>query len=72
MREPECDHDRQGIVTSGSPDGPHAATNVCARPECVQDAIYWAYGITRLPATYRPDPGQPYPQPSLFPEAVTR
>lgn len=70
MREPMCGHDRQGIVTSGGPDGPHAATNVCARAECVADAIEWATAITGLSADYRPDPGQPWPQWSLFEEVA--
>ncbi len=56
MEYPVCDHARRGIVTSGDHRiGPHAATNVCDRPDCIEDAMWWATGITKLPAEYRPD-----------------
>jgi hypothetical protein len=54
-RDPICEHARRGIVESGDPSGPHAATQVCVRPECIADAKRWATEITRLPAEHRPD-----------------
>lgn len=50
-----CRHARRGIVTSGGPETAHAATDVCDRPECIEDAIAWAQSITRLPAEHIPD-----------------
>lgn len=52
-------HKRTGIVTN-QPDGydrdrPHAATVVCARPECQEKAIRWVAGQTNETAVYVPD-----------------
>lgn len=56
LPDPKCKHKRKGIVTSGDPkSGPHAATNVCDRPECIADAKEWAHALTRQEATYISD-----------------
>lgn len=65
-RDPLCHHARCGIVTSGDPEGTHAATDVCDRPECIQDAITWAQTITRLPAEHVPDRRECAGQAALF------
>lgn len=43
MSEPKCRHKRKGIVTTGKyvTGEPHAATNCCDRPACIDDAIRW-------------------------------
>lgn len=44
VTDPICDHARKGIVTSHPVEyfqGPHAATNVCDREECIEDAKRW-------------------------------
>jgi len=52
-------HARTGIMTN-QPDGhdqgrPHAATSVCARPECQRRAQQWVAATTNEPAVYVPD-----------------
>ena len=60
LPDPQCDHARRGIVKAGDPHGAYAATDVCARPECIADAKAWAEATTGQPASHRPDqlPGQ--------------
>lgn len=50
VTDPICEHARKGIVTSHpprlgmfdtAPDGAHAATNVCDREACIEDAKRW-------------------------------
>ncbi len=43
MRQPKCRHKRRGIVTSGAftIGQPHAATDVCDREGCIEDAKLW-------------------------------
>lgn len=44
-----CSHPRTGIVTShpnGRTDEPHAATNVCELPECLEEAMAWVGRMT--------------------------
>jgi hypothetical protein len=55
--DPICEHKRKGIVTAGDPKGtgPHAASNVCDRGECIEDAKQWAYASTHCEATHIPD-----------------
>lgn len=58
MREPKCRHKRRGIVTSGKyvEGEPHAATNCCDRPECIEDAKLWVNQIVLArTAHYVPD-----------------
>lgn len=58
MREPKCTHSRRGIVTSGAYTNgePHAATNVCDRPDCIEDAKLWVNRIILArTAHYIPD-----------------
>lgn len=56
LPDPQCSHKRKGIVTSGDyKTGPHAATDVCDRPECIADAQAWATATTGLPAEHRSD-----------------
>lgn len=50
--DPLCNHKRRGIVTAGGPKTAHAATNVCDRQECIEDAIEWAEAVTRLRARH--------------------
>lgn len=53
---PLCRHARRGIVTSGDPTlGAHAATDVCDRARCIDDAIEWATAVTHQTAQHRPD-----------------
>lgn len=64
--DPKCRHARRGIVTAGDyRTGPHAATNVCDRPDCIADAIEWAEAVTHLAAEHRPD-RKPAEQQSLL------
>ena len=45
--DPKCDHKAVQRVEAGDPkQGAHAATYVCGRSECVQDATEWAFAIT--------------------------
>lgn len=56
LPDPKCDHRRAGIVTAGGGTGePHAATNVCDRPECIADAVEWARASTGLTPEHRRD-----------------
>jgi hypothetical protein len=58
MNEPKCHHKRRGIVTSGEyvEGEPHAATNVCDRQDCIDDAILWVNRvILARTAHYVPD-----------------
>jgi hypothetical protein len=58
MRDPKCSHKRRGIVTSGkyTPGEPHAATNVCDRAECIEDAKRWVnQTVMARTAHYVPD-----------------
>lgn len=71
--DPKCNHARRGIVRAGDPHGAYAATNVCDRPECIEDAKAWAEAEVRLPAEHVPDRArkptpEPDPEPLLFPE----
>lgn len=72
LPDPKCNHARRGIVEAGDPYDPargHAATNVCDRPECIEDAMAWAEAVAREPARHRPDRVRS-PEPTLFPEWV--
>ena len=56
-------------MEAGDPDGAYASTQVCDRPECIEDAKAWAEAMVRLPARHVPDPTRvtaPPPQPALF------
>lgn len=58
MTEPKCRHKRRGIVRSGEyvKDEPYAATSVCDRQDCIDDAIRWANRIVLArTARYVPD-----------------
>lgn len=65
IKDPQCKHKRAGIVTS-HPEGfspfnqseGHAATSVCARDDCIEDAIEWASMISGRPAVFLPDATQ--------------
>lgn len=46
LPDPKCRHKRRGRVQAGSFEGAHASTNVCDRPECVEDAKKWARATT--------------------------
>lgn len=64
-RDPICieaDHERKGIVTSGTEGDAHAAVNVCDRPECIEDAKLWVQEVTGLEGVHRPDPLPLYPE----------
>ena len=53
-----CNHPRTGRVTThpaGYTDGSHAATNVCARPECIAEAIAWGERYSGKQAHHVPD-----------------
>lgn len=55
---PKCKHKRRGIVRSGdlTADEPYAATNVCDRPACIDDAIRWVnQTVLARTAHYVPD-----------------
>jgi hypothetical protein len=45
ITDPICNHTRYGIVTTHPPgtmpNGAHAATSVCNRDECIEDAKFW-------------------------------
>jgi hypothetical protein len=52
MTDP-CTHPRTGRVTSHPGvyvEGSHAATSVCDRPECIDEAVAWVERVTRKPA----------------------
>jgi hypothetical protein len=57
--DPLCEHKRKGIVTAGSVAGTHAATNVCDRLECIEDAKAWAYAMTHKEAVFVADQEEP-------------
>lgn len=64
--DPKCRHKRKGLVFAGGGEGEaHASTQVCDRPECIEDAKAWVRAETRLEPTHKPDP-QPKPPPTLF------
>lgn len=65
VTDPSCHHARKGIVTAGGRAGAHAATNVCDRPECIADAMFWARAMTGLEPEHVPD-RRPAPEPNLF------
>lgn len=61
VTDPICDHARKGRVTS-SPRGDyvagaHAATSVCDRPECIEDAKFWVRAISGMEPHHIPDGG---------------
>ena len=56
LPDPLCNHARKGIVTSGGgPGQAHAATSVCDRDGCIEDALAWAIATTGLAASHRRD-----------------
>ena len=55
LPDPKCNHVRRGIVRAGDPHGAYAATNVCDRAECIEDAKAWAEATVREPAEHVPD-----------------
>ena len=55
LPDPKCNHVRRGLVSSGDPRGAYASTQVCSRPECIDDAMAWSEATTGLTATHRPD-----------------
>lgn len=55
LPEPKCKHKRKGRVMAGAFDGAHASTYVCDRPECIEDAMAWAWATTHLQPTHIPD-----------------
>lgn len=64
VTDPICTHARRGIVTSHPPKvrlfdavelGAHAATNVCDRPECIEDAKFWVRAISGKEPHHAPD-----------------
>ena len=57
VTDPICEHVRRGIVTSGEyiAGEPHAATNVCSRAECIEDAKFWVRAISGKEARHIPD-----------------
>lgn len=69
LPDPKCQHARRGRVEAGDPDGAYASTQVCDRPECIEDAKAWAEATVRLPSRHvpdRPPTGPVIPQPALF------
>lgn len=54
-----CRHVRKGIVTNQTgpydPNLPHAASQVCDRPECIVAVGRWVSGATGMVAYYRAD-----------------
>jgi hypothetical protein len=69
LPDPLCKHKRKGIVKAGSPEGEYAATSVCGRTACIEDAIDWAHASTHQDAVYLPDSS---PIAVLFPMGRTR
>lgn len=61
ITDPICNHLRKGRVTSIPPDGKyvpgegHAATNVCHREACIEDAKFWVRAISGKEAHHIPD-----------------
>jgi hypothetical protein len=57
LPDPKCRHKRKGRVTAGSaePGHAHAATSVCDRPACIEDAKEWARASTHQEPEYIPD-----------------
>jgi len=55
ITDPICDHKRRGIVKAGHAEGAYAATNVCDRPKCIEDAKFWARAITGMEPQHIPD-----------------
>lgn len=47
-----CRHARKGVVTSRPGDGSCSHAPVCARPECIAEALAWAARWTGKPATH--------------------
>lgn len=66
VTEPTCRHARKGIVTAGGPGRAHAATNVCDRQACIDDATFWARAITGETPEFIPDRSPVPPEPNLF------
>ena len=59
ITDPICHHVRKGIVTS-HPNGivaeeAHAATNVCAREACIEDAKFWVRAVSGKTPHHIPD-----------------
>lgn len=55
---PPCGHARKGIVTSHPgryESGPHAATNCCDRPACIEGCAAWVLALTGLPGIWVED-----------------
>lgn len=50
ITDPICHHTRYGIVTTNPPgempEGAHAATSVCYREACIEDAKFWVRAKT--------------------------
>jgi hypothetical protein len=54
-----CRHVRKGVVTNQTgtfdPKKPHAAAQVCHRPDCIVTVGRWVSGVTGMVAYYRSD-----------------
>lgn len=56
LPDPKCRHKRKGRVISGETKvGAHAATSVCDRFECIEDAKAWAWATTHIQPEYIAD-----------------
>lgn len=64
ITDPICSHARKGIVTShppkvalfeSAPLGAHAATNVCDREACIEDAKFWVRALSGKVPHHIPD-----------------
>lgn len=55
----QCTHVRTGIVTTHPDGGPidkgHAARDCCARPACVEAAVWWVRRAVGMPGYYVAD-----------------
>ena len=61
VTDPICTHARKGTVSSHAKgaytDGPHAATNVCDRTACIEDAKFWVRATSGMEPHHVPDGG---------------
>lgn len=59
LPDPKCRHTPvQRVEAGNSASGPHAATYVCDRPACVDDAKAWAHASTHLAPRVLPFGGE--------------